>query len=459
MRVNKHIIPIVIGLTLAACSEKDMVMQPQAESQAIALSASIDKGSQSGTRVADGTVETGTYYLSFINPGNVLQTVETEFADGTGYPWIYNPTASGGDTDENNHPLNWEDVTTEEKPVTFYLDNVQATTQEDNKTVTLGEAYNGTVYDADDTEANNDIVWGKLDNVAYNTTPLSFTLTHRMASVRVEIRDESEATTDETLYTVSLSGVKNTPATFDRTTGTITAANTPSDITLLNNGKLTEAENFTPTWILPPQTFGDNRPKLKIELNDGTTYSGTLPESMFSDAELTSAPQTLQFQASRLLTIRVTLVGEVGNREILFLPAVVEKWNPITLGQVIGRQLGIYDKADWKEVVDAYNSDPSANNATLQRFGTYNDNKWTIHIFSHIGEESESNFPKFNNDTNIQLEFHNWNVYGKRNIKDLTKSTSDTEENNPTTGDNDDDEEGSQEETLEGGETQTPTEG
>lgn len=437
MRLNQYVLPIAIGLALTACTEKDPVVQLQADSQTIALSASIDEGNPTGTRVTSGTIEEGTYYLSFADPTDALQSVETLFENSIGYPWVYE-AASGEDQESQSYPLNWENVTTSGRNATFYLDNVE--TDETTQTIQLGKDYKASEYNA---EANdkNDIVWGKLQNVAWNTQTLSFTLTHRMSRVRVEIGYESVTLPTDPVYTVSLSGVKTIPESFNRTTGVITPNATTSSIDLLKDGELTEDGNFTPSWILPPQTFATERPELTIEVltgDEATTYRGTLPAYMFpntntptddDDFEFGGEPQPLEFQAGRLLTIRVTLVKEVGNRDILFLPAVVEEWNNIgTIGGLISRQLGIYDEADWEEVVNAYNEDPSESNATLKRFGTYSDGKWTIHVFAHIGQDGDE-FTKFKNNTNLNLIKYDWTVFGKTDVKDLIETYTEPDTN------------------------------
>ncbi len=459
MRLNQFVLPIAIGLALSACSEKESVVQPQADSQPIALSASIDEGNLTGTRVVSGEIEEGTYYLSFADPTNAeaLQSVETLFENGIGYPWVYE-AASGEGQESQSYPLNWENVTTSGRSATFYLDNVE--TSETTQTIQLGEDYKASEYKAE-ADDQNDIVWGRLQNVGWNTQTLSFTLTHRMSRVRVEIGYEGVIPPTDPVYTVSLSGVKTIPASFNRTTGAVTADNKTSTITLLEKGDLTEIGNFTPSWILPPQTFATNgRPELTIQVFAGgetTTYRGKLTGYMFpntntstddDDFEFGGEPEPLEFQAGRLLTIRVTLVDEVGNRDILFLPAVVEKWHNIgTIGGIISRQLGIYDEDDWEEVVAAYNGDPSESNATLKRFGTYSNGKWTIHVFANIGENTDQ-FSKFNNDTNLILKLSGWTVFGKTDVKDLIETYAEPDANE---GEN-------QEQNPDEGNTQTPIE-
>ena len=422
MRLYKFVLPTLIGLTVSACSETDPITQPQTDNQPIVLSAHIDEGNLIESRVADGAVSEGTYYLSFTNTSNTFQTVSAAFADGTGYPWIY-------PANDSVRALNWEDI---QNPgtgnITLYLDNVP-------DVILDAETYQATIYNASENNAN-DIVWGSL-SADYNTTPLQFKLQHRMASIRINIavEDGNEDVSESISQygaTVRLLKVKNTATQFDRTNGEVTVDHdTKNDITL-HTGILQEG-GYTPTWIFPPQTFNDSyRPRLQIELNDGTTYTGALPETMFSDLNNATTAQTLAFNSGQRLTINVLLVQSIGEREILFLPAVVENWKDIGETSIISRQLGIYDEEDYADVVIAYNDKPSADNAILQRYGIYNTttHQWDINIFAEIGKnETLSDDLKFKDNTNLNLEFNGWKVYGQSNLSELTQSsTSNPEE-------------------------------
>ena len=323
MRLNKYILPILVGLSMVACSENRMEIQPEATGQSLVLSAHINEGNLIDTRVSDGDVVSGSYYLTFTNTSNTLQTVSSPFADGIGYPWIE-------PSDGEGRELNWGDI---QEPAnngkaTLYLDNVTGEMDDKNVVTLDGDTYQATVYNASTSE--NDIVWGKI-TADYDATPLKFTLAHKMACVRVNIKVEdgntnvSESITNNGA-TVTLLNVKYKAASFNRTTGAVSVNSTGKDDIELHNGVLEEG-GYTPTWIFPPQTFSDTyRPQLQIKLKDGTTYTGALPESMFTDAGYTSTAQTLSFSAGQRLTINVVLVQSVGEREILFLPAVVEDW-------------------------------------------------------------------------------------------------------------------------------------
>lgn len=426
MKRNTLILFIGIGWLACACSEQEVSLH-QEEAGPIALSATVYSESQAtGSRVNTGAVSSGTYYLTFTNRSGTPQTVSATFAsDEIGYPYVY--------TNNVGTPLNWKDVQgSAGSSSTFTLDNVPNETS--TQIVTLNESYKASVYN---NESTNDIVWGSLTET-YNKTPLHFNLDHRMASIRVNIDVDGNDTEVEDLLeegvTVSLLNIKTTPSTFNRTYGIVNVNHEVIDKSFqMHEGVLLEG-GYTNTCIFPPQTFSDSyRPRLQIKLNDGTTYTGSLPQTMFTGTSDNATAATLEFYRGRCLTINVLLVGSISGREILFLPAVVEDWVDVGSVGIIARQLGIYDEENYKKAVEAYNKEPKDETA-LSRFGTKDaEGKWTIHIFASFGESSDA-FTKFANDTYLSLNLHGHTVYGTTNENDLIELSTE----NPSTGDNGD---------------------
>lgn len=420
MKLNRFMLPIIAGLTVAACSETAPVDSSQTEGSPIVLSARTDEGGSVNTRVSDEPVESGSYYLSFTNTNEDLQTVSAPFRDGTGYPWV-----DGAGEDGEGEALHWGYI---QRPVgdnvTLYLDNVAGETTDnvvewdDNDNV-----YQASVYNAATSE--NDIVWGRKTDVEYNATNVNFTLSHRMACVRVNIQvdvnDGGDADVSESItrhgVTVSLLDVRYKASQFNRTTGNVSENTTKTKDEEIHDGTLLEG-GYTSTWIFPPQSFNDSyRPILQIKLKDGsgTTYEGGLPESMFDGNGSYSG--NLAFSAGQLLTINVKLVTSIADREILFLPAVVENWTHLDPIDIISRQLGIYSEEDYAAVVNAYNNQEGGiDTETMARYATYDEetNKWIVNIFAEIGTDEElTDDNKFNNNTSITLVFNGWTVYGK----------------------------------------------
>lgn len=418
MKLNRFMLPIIAGLTVAACSETAPVDSSQTEGSPIVLSARTDEGGSVNTRVSDEPVESGSYYLSFTNTNEDLQTVSAPFRDGTGYPWV-----DGAGEDGEGEALHWGYI---QRPVgdnvTLYLDNVAGEADEKN-VVTLddNDVYQASVYNA--ATSDNDIVWGRNTTVTYNAPNVNFTLSHRMACVRVNIQVDTKDGGDQNVsesitrhgVTVSLLNVRYKASQFNRTTGIVTVNPTEKIDLKLHDGTLLEG-GYTSTWIFPPQSFSDSdRPILQIMLKDGsgTTYEGGLPEPMFDAAGTVS---DLAFSTGQLLTINVKLVTSIADREILFLPAVVENWTHLDPIDIISRQLGIYSEEDYAAVVNAYNQKGGIDTETMARYATYDEatEKWIVNIFAEIGNNAElTNENKFNDNTSITLVFNGWTVYGK----------------------------------------------
>ena len=420
MKLNKFILPIIVGLSVAACSETAPVDSPQTEGSPIVLSARTDEGGSVDTRVEDGEVVDGNYYLSFTNTDEDLQTVSAPFRDGTGYPWV-----DGAGENGEGEALHWGYI---QRPandnVTLYLDNVAGEANEKNVVILdKNDVYQASVYDAATSE--NDIVWGRKTNVKYDAKNVDFTLSHRMACVRVNIQvdidDGGDQNVSESItqhgVIVSLLNVRYKASQFNRTTGKVTENTTETNIKL-HDGKLVDS-GYTFTWIFPPQSFSDSyRPILQIKLKDGsgTTYEGGLPESMFGNNDYLGTAYDLAFSAGQLLTINVKLVTSIADREILFLPAVVEDWTHLDPIDIVPKQLGIYSDEDYNDVVKAYNNEEGIDAETMKRYATYDEEtkKWIVNIFAEIGTGEElTDNNKFNNNTSITLVFNGYTVYGK----------------------------------------------
>ena len=88
--------------------------------------------------------------------------------------------------------------------------------------------------------------------------------------------------------------------------------------------------------VMPPRTYeystAGNLPKLTIELNDGSKYSGTLPQTIqywmtdnkTGESELMTTK--LFFKSGYHFIFDVKLVDKLGDREILFQHITVGAW-------------------------------------------------------------------------------------------------------------------------------------
>lgn len=426
MRIHTIILLIGIGLLACACSEKDHPVS-QTEGQPLTFSATISSN-QTTSRVNDGPITSGRYYLTFTNGGGSQQTVSALFDSGTGYPFLSN---SDGTAD----PLTWGYIKNDNNNCILTLDNVPGESTSES-VVTLNESYEASAYD--ESNSSNDIVWGKVIT-SYNKSPIEFTLSHQMACVQVNIDTEEEDIEKliEKGVTVSLLGIKAMPKTFNRATGEVSVKDDTKNVELLN-GTLDGYGN-TPTFIFPPQTFTETyRPQLQIKLSDNKTYTGALPRVMFTGTKDENeddpiSSYELAFSAGKKLTIYVDLKESIKEQEILFLPAVVEDWVDKGKVTIVSPQLGIYTEKDYEAVVDAYNKE---NKEILERYATYSetDGKWTICIFANIGQTgSEGPTVKFNNGNSLNLKFNGHTVYGygEKDQENLIEETTEKEEVEP----------------------------
>ena len=435
METGKYIFFSAISLLTFACTEEQDFGIRQGEGSPIFLSASVDNNGQTGSRANSVDVQEGQYYLTFTNTQNNQQIVSTFFTNSIGYPYVYNSSGTG-------IPLEWTSIKNTNGQSTLTLDNVQNSSQVE---IQLGEAYKA----AEDTGNNeNDIVWGKVSATWNTPKPVNFTLTHQMASVKVNISvldglNDVEKEVEKGV-SVSFLNIRTTPSTFNRSTGNVSVDYTSKKVERveIHNGPLINAED-TKTWIFPPLQFNDGRPKLQIRLNNGTTYTGTIPETMISGEGNTensdATSETLAFVAGRLLTIRVLLVNNVKDQPILFLPARVERWNPKGPVSIECDQVGINNTAEYAIVVNAYNS-TLKNETTLKRYATFNDGKWTIRIFADLGEGSLPDNLKFINDGMLNLILNGHKVYGETDAEKLMRE--------PTTGGEPEDTNNNKEEEL-----------
>lgn len=398
------LLTIWAGLMLLACTKQEEVYS---DTDKVCLSASI--GSMT-TRVDDGGVESGTYYLTYNSSGAKVCMVT--FAESKGYPLV---------SDNGIYQfLKWNDVMPVDGKYQFTLDNLG---DKDNpETVTLGEAYKAAPLDGN---SQLDIVWGKQTvEKGKESDGVNFALSHRMSKISLEI---SVGTSDINLdngipATITLMNVISEPATFNRTSGAVSVAGKQgSDIVLYEGELIQAASKYTiPSWIFPPQTFDeDNWPKLRIVL-DGTTYEGTLNHYMVQEGSLDTPVEMTGFKSGQHLTLRAKLSKTTGDVELIFMPVWVRKWEEIDNIGIGAKQRGVYTEEDYEQLVTAYNKD-SKDEKVLDEYGTKDDDSgtWTFVLFRNIGDTGgQATMPKFKDDR-FEINFNGYKVYGYNNKSHL----------------------------------------
>lgn len=398
------LLTIWAGLMLLACTKQEEVYS---DTDKVCLSASI--GSMT-TRVDDGGVESGTYYLTYNSSGAKVCMVT--FAESKGYPLV---------SDNGIYQfLKWNDVTPVDGKYQFTLDNLS--NKDNPETVTLGEAYKAAPLDGN---SQLDIVWGKQTvEKGKESAGVNFALSHRMSKISLEISvSTSGIVLDGKQVKITLTDVISEPATFYRTSGAVSVAGKKgSDIVLYEGELIQAASKYTiPSWIVPPQTFSNNWPKLRIEF-DGKTYEGTLNHYMVQEGSLDTPVEMTGFKSGQHLTLRAKLSKTTEEVELIFMPVWVRKWEEIDNIGIGAKQRGVYTEEDYEQLVTAYNKDSKDENV-LDEYGTKDDSGiWTFVLFRNIGTaEDVSEMPKFKDD-GFEINFNGYKVYGCDDINDLINS-------------------------------------
>lgn len=401
------LLTIWAGLMLLACTKQEEV---HSDTDKVCLSASI--GSMT-TRVDDGGVESGTYYLTYNSYGAKVCMVT--FAKSKGYPLV---------SDNGIYQfLKWNDVTPVDGKYQFTLDNLSD--KGNPETVILGEA-----YQAAPLNDKLDIVWGKQTvEKGEESAGVNFALSHRMSKISLEISvGTSDIDLDDKVVKITLTDVINKPKSFDRTSGDVSVDEEQRRDIVLYNAILTrnldESTYTIPSWIVPPQTFDSNNwPKLRIVL-DGTTYEGTLNHYMVQEESGDDTPVEMTgFESGLHLTLRAKLSKTTEEVELIFMPVWVRKWEEIDNIGIGAKQRGVYTKEDYEQLVTAYNKEPKDENV-LDEYGTKDNasGKWTFVLFRNIGTaEDVNNMPKFKDD-GFGINFNGYTVYGCGDINDLINS-------------------------------------
>lgn len=415
------LLTIWAGLMLLACTKQEEVYS---DTDKVCLSASI--GSMT-TRVDDGGVESGTYYLTYNSSGAKVCMVT--FADSKGYPLV---------SDNGIYQfLKWNDVTPVDGKYQFTLDNLD---DKDNpETVTLGEAYQAAPLDGN---SQLDIVWGKQTvEKGKESAGVNFALSHRMAKISLEISVGTPGIAlDGKPVKITLTDVISEPATFNRSSGAVSVAGKQRSEIVLYDGEFdsnqSEPTYSIPSWIFPPQTFDSNNwPKLRIVL-DGTTYEGTLNHYMVQEESGDDTPVEMTgFKSGLHLTLRAKLSKTTEDVELIFMPVWVRKWEEIDNIGIGAKQRGVYTEEDYEQLVTAYNKD-SKDEKVLDEYGTKDDSGiWTFVLFRNIGDaDGQETMPKFKDDQ-FQITFNSYTVYGYGSEDDKSNLIDNSETSGGSSGD------------------------
>lgn len=428
MKKIQIMVVVVMGVLIAACSNHELNEETGLNvNDPLEISVTINETLQSR---AESEPAVGDYYFSYI--GKVKTTNYTVLKvvldqEGKGTPIL------------NNKKLTWSDINTNVNN-SFVLDNVPNTTDFTTTTssasinlqeIKLEDGSDVSLYDAapapEQNGTGNDLVWGTVKVKDVSNAPLSyvhFGLKHLMSMLTFNIESN-----DETIKSilnnpenidVKLYRVITKPSTYNRLTGAISIDGSTAPISKDNpitldiieseqNGSVT-----TENWIFPPQKFINNqRPILSITLteSDGTTntFKGVLPETMFYE----NSYELLEFISGCHLTINVEL-GNWENPQIQFRPVLVKKWVDKGDAQLNSNQVGVYTAEELKELVEAYNEDPSEDNLILLKYGILNGDTWTFYLWKTLTNVTldPSNSLGFNSDDSFTFESNGHTING-----------------------------------------------
>lgn len=404
MKKIQIMVVVVMGVLIAACSNHELNEETGLNvNDPLEISVTINETLQSR---AESEPAVGDYYFSYIGKGTTINYTVLKVVldqEGKGTPIL------------NNKKLTWSDINTNVNN-SFVLDNVPNTTDFTTTTssasinlqeIKLEDGSDVSLYDAapapEQNGTGNDLVWGTVKVKDVSNAPLSyvhFGLKHLMSMLTFNIESN-----DETIKSilnnpenidVKLYRVITKPSTYNRLTGAISIGSNidPIDeehsITLdiiktEQNGSVT-----TENWIFPPQEFIKNsRPILSITLNNGdgttNTFKGVLPETMSYE----NSYELLEFISGCHLTVNVEL-GNWENPQIQFRPVLVKKWVDKGDAQLNSNQVGVYTAEELKELVEAYNEDPSEDNLILLKYGIFSntENKWTFYLWKTFTDNS-----------------------------------------------------------------------
>lgn len=398
------------GALLLSCSKQEPTLPDNGR---VSLSAAVGK---MDTRVSDGAVVDGTYYLTYYATPDRQAVCMVPFANSAGYPLVTNTTGI-------YQFLKWRDISL---PATgssylFTLDNIANETE--TTSLPLGEDYRAAALNA---SPEVDIVWGRETVAAgAENNSVDFTLSHRMSKISLEISvNSSNIVLADKNVKISFINVVDQPATFNRSSGAVSVGSNAMTEVVLHEGKLIQdgSKYILPSsWIFPPQTFKtDNWPKLRIEL-DGTVYEGPLNHYMINVDEDADTPVAMTgLNAGRHLTLRASLSETAGDVELIFMPVWIKKWEEIDNIGITAKQCGVYAESDYLQLVEAYNQDPKDEKA-LQKFGTLDlsTNRWTFILYKNIGDATgAAGMPKFK-DGDFEMSFNGYTVYGYNTKDDL----------------------------------------
>lgn len=350
-----------------------------------------------------GPVTSGTYYLTYESKGSTRDNRTYALASVN---FSESSTGTATKIEQGGNHLTWDNDVVNATSI-FRLDNVppsldKADAGEKVDTLVVfgtGDGENPFVAGIfDEDGGSNDLLWGSKE-VGYNTARISFDLHHYMSRVKVVVTANKENSTEEGLdldgAEVKITLLAHTPVSYNRNNGALDLGETPDYGDLVLTGKDEDIDipwadidisedgtmdvRTTKDFVLPPQVLRDKdlRPRLEIRLKNGDFYSGILPHAMeVVDSDQKTYPAGLAFLREHILTLRTVITEEPP--ELSFMPVTVIEWVDKGEFSLEGHQAGVYNTADFLELVDNYKN---YNEEQLERFGLDAGDHWEFNFW------------------------------------------------------------------------------
>lgn len=384
-KIISYFAAVAILPLLSSCVSEEPV--PPGGDKEVSVMATVSPEAYTKAYQESGIVKEGTYYLTYpTTVASNYEVADVNFNVDAENPQIGIATAPG------NQSLKWAVVGGGSTP-TFSLDNVPpllGVSGSSSTEILLDSDNPFKAAPFDSIEGTNDLLWGSK-MVNRNAETVNFDLQHNMSRVRVQITADSEY--EQTEGDLSLEGavveitrINQTPISFNRLDGTLgldRELDSYTSMTIVNDNEggirwLHSATNpdqptlttyYSGDFVLPPQQLLEdvNRPRLKITLKNGNTYSGILPSAMLiydGSHQEPSYPVALSFLPQYVLTIRTVITEQPPT--LSFMPVYVMKWVDKGDFSIEAHQAGIYTAKEFTKLIEYYNA---GNLYQLPRYG------------------------------------------------------------------------------------------
>lgn len=372
------------------------------------------------------------HVLYFPKQGN-YQTAEVDFIDGIGYTYI--------GTNASRTPLLWDDVAVANvtnQTYNFFYDNLAYDVYENlgNYELPADHPYRFRKYKSNgDGLPEGDLLWGSVIGVK-KSNGILLTLNHIMSLLTLQISIDDKGFGERKPKKAWISYCRSAIEKINRMSGWVKEYSyLPNDeipdlpdlqladedeeiYTSGDWGKTFDEETGvryynSPAYLVPPQEFNTGYlPRLTIELDDGSTYSGVFPQYVFlEEANGQISQRRIQFMSGYKLNLAVRISSEANS--LNFIYAQVNYWNDMGTYNVTGKQASLADEKDFNKLIEAYNSASSdADKNKDDKYGFYqwgfydeNTQKWIFNIFQNQSITESAISRKMPKDSALPYEF------------------------------------------------------